>query len=81
MVAIFMVLVVMVLVRLVFPLLGWSRGFYLTEYRIVYRTRVPYDYTRLSLGLYLISFKCLFQNENNVVLNENSVEGKLCINR
>ena len=25
--------------------------------------------------------KCLFQNENNVVLNENSVEEKLCINR
>ena len=24
---------------------------------------------------------CLFQNENNVVLNENSVEGKPCINR
>ena len=24
---------------------------------------------------------CLFQNENNVVLNENSAEGKLCINR
>ena len=23
---------------------------------------------------------CLFQNENNVVLNENSVEGKTCIN-
>ena len=23
---------------------------------------------------------CLFQNENNVVLNENSVEGKPCIN-
>ena len=25
--------------------------------------------------------KCLFNNENNVVLNENSVEGKPCINR
>ena len=25
--------------------------------------------------------KCLFHNENNVVLNENSVEGKPCINR
>ena len=24
---------------------------------------------------------CLFQNEKNVVLNENSVEGKPCINR
>ena len=24
---------------------------------------------------------CLFQNENDVVLNENSVEGKPCINR
>ena len=24
---------------------------------------------------------CLFQNENDVVLNENSVEGKLCMNR
>ena len=24
---------------------------------------------------------CLFQNENNVVLNGNSVEGKPCINR
>ena len=24
---------------------------------------------------------CLFQNENNVVLNENSIERKLCINR
>ena len=25
--------------------------------------------------------KCLLQNKNNVVLNENSVEGKPCINR
>ena len=24
---------------------------------------------------------CLFQNKNNVVLNENNVEGKPCINR
>ena len=24
---------------------------------------------------------CLFQNENNVVLNENSIEGKPCINK
>ena len=41
----------------------------------------------LSLELYSISMKCLkniknslFQNENNVVLNEKSVEEKPCIN-
>ena len=37
---------------------SWRRGkepslrYYVTEYRIVYGTRVLYDYTRLSLGLY-----------------------------
>ena len=58
----------------------------MTEYRIVYGTIVLYDYTRLSLGLDSISFnvqrtqKLSVQNENNVVLNENSVEEKKCIN-
>ena len=57
------------------------------EYRIVYGTRVLYDCTRLSLGLDSISLnvqrtlKLSIQNENNVVLNENSVGGKPCINR
>ena len=34
---------------------GRERRRRLTEYRIVYGTRVIYDYTRLSLGLELIS--------------------------
>ena len=57
------------------------------EYRIVYGTRVLYEYTRLSLGLDSISFnvrrtrKMSIQNENYFVLNENSVEEKPCINR
>ena len=51
------------------------------EYRILYRTRVMYDYTILSLGLDSISLKFLFQNENNIILNENIVEGKPCINK
>ena len=44
------------------------------------------DYTRLSLGLDSISLKCLenmetvYPDENNVVLDENSVERKPCIN-
>ena len=55
--------------------------------RIVYGTRVMYDYTRLVLGLDSISlnvrrtWKLSIQNEKNVVLNENSVEVKPCINR
>ena len=46
-----------------------------------------YDYTRLSLGLDAISlnvertWKLSIQNEKDFVLNENSVEGKPCINR
>ena len=46
-----------------------------------------YDYTRLSLGLDSISLnvqrtlKLSIRDENNVVLNENSVEGETCINR
>ena len=59
----------------------------MTEYRIVYGKIVMYDKTRFSLGLDSISLnvrrirKLSIQNENNVVLNENSVEGKPCINR
>ena len=50
---------------------------------IVYGTRVLYDYTRLSLGLRtrLNHFVIFKEHENNVVLNEKSVEGKPCINR
>ena len=57
------------------------------DYRIVYGTRVLYDYTRLSLLLDSISlnvrrtWKLSIRDENNVVMNENSVEGKPCINR
>ena len=51
------------------------------KYRIVYRTRVLYDWTKLSLGIDSISLKYLYHNENNVVLNEKSVEGKPCLNR
>ena len=71
--------------------MGWKK----IEYRIVYGTRVLYDYTRLNLGQDLISFNIfeedengLFQNENNVILNEKNVvmnekivEGKPFINR
>ena len=53
----------------------------MTEYRTIYITIVLYDQTRLILGLDSISLKYLFQNENCIVLNENSVEGKPCINR
>ena len=59
----------------------------LIEYRIFYRTRVMYDLTRLSLGRDSISlnvqrtWKLSIQNENSVVLNENSTEGKTCMNR
>ena len=55
--------------------------------RIVYGTIVLYDYTRLSLWLDSISLNVLrtwklsMQDEKNVVLNENSVEVKPCINR
>ena len=57
------------------------------EYRLVWGTRVLYDKTTLSWGLDLISLKCMknmktvYQDENNVVLDENSVEWKPCINR
>ena len=53
----------------------------LIYYRIVYGTRVLYDWTRLGLWLDSISlnvrrsWKLSIQYENNVVLNENSVEG------
>ena len=59
----------------------------ITEYRIVYGKIVLYDYTIFGLGIYSISlnvrrtWKLSIQNENNVVLNENSVEVKPCINR
>ena len=62
-------------------------GYCMIEKWIVYGTRVLYDYTRLSLGLASISlnvqrtWKLSIRDENNVVLNENSVEGKPCINR
>ena len=57
------------------------------EYMIVYVTRVLYDQTVLGLALDSISLKCLknmkniYPDENNIVLNENTVEGKPCINR
>ena len=60
---------------------GWQKK------RIVYGTRVLYDYNWLSLGIDSISlnvrrtWKLSIRDENNVVLNENSVEGKPCINR
>ena len=66
---------------------GRDGGSNMTEYRIVYRTRVMYEWTRLSLGLASIilnvrrTWKLSVQNENNVVLIENSVERKPCINR
>ena len=38
--------------------------------------------TRLNqFGMFEEHDNCLFENENYVVLNENSVEGKPCINR
>ena len=46
-----------------------------------------YDSTRLGLGLNSISLECLenmktvYPDENNVVLDENSVERKPCIDR
>ena len=60
---------------------GWQNT------RIVYGTRVLYYLTILSLVLDSISLNVLrtlklsIHDENNVVLNEKSVEGKLCINR
>ena len=39
-----------------------------------------YDYTKL-VWMFKEHEKCLFQNEKNVVMNKNSVEGKPCINR
>ena len=56
------------------------------DYRLVYGTRVMFDYTRLRIGLDSISLECLdnmkivYPDENNVFLNENSVEIKPCIN-
>ena len=56
-------------------------GYVLTEYRILYGTRVLYEYTRMGLGLDSISlnvrrtWKVSLRNENNVVPDENSVEG------
>ena len=60
---------------------GWQNT------RVVYGTRVLYDYTRLSLGLYSISLnvqrtqKLSIKNDFFFVLNENSIEGKPWINR
>ena len=60
---------------------------FLIGYRLVRGTIFLYDYTRLSWGLDSISLKCLnnmktvYPDENNVVLDENSVERKPCINR
>ena len=57
------------------------------EYRVVYGTRVLYDWTGSSLGLDSISLECsenmktVYPDENNVVLNENSAEIKACIDR
>ena len=57
------------------------------EYRIVYGTRVLYEYTILSGGFDSISLECsenmktVYPDENNVVLNEKSVERKPFINR
>ena len=54
---------------------------------IVYGTRVLYDYTILNLGIDSISlnvwrtWKLSVPEWKNVVLNENSAEGKPCINR
>ena len=59
----------------------------LIEYRLVLGKIVLNYWTRLSLGLDSISLKCLenmktvYLDENNVVLDENSVERKPCINR
>ena len=57
------------------------------DYRLVYGTRVMFDYTRLRIGLDSISLECLenmktvYPDENNFVLDENSAERKPCINR
>ena len=60
---------------------------YLIKYRLVWGTRVLNYLTILSWGLDSISLKCLknmktiYPDEKNVVLDENSVERKPCINR
>ena len=57
------------------------------EYRISTRNNSSKWLDYIELGLDSISLKCLenmktvYQDENNVVLDENSVEWKPCINR
>ena len=59
----------------------------LIDYRIVMRNKSSEWLYYIELGLNSISSKCLenmktvYQDENNVVLDENSVEWKPCINR
>ena len=57
------------------------------EYRIVIRNKSSEWLDYIELVFDSISLKCLknmktvYQDENNVVLDENSVEWKPCINR
>ena len=57
------------------------------EYMIVMRNKSSEWLDYIELGFDSISLKCLenmktvYQDENNVVLDENSVEWKPCINR
>ena len=69
---------------------NWYRTLVQEEWQItkvVYGTKVIYDYPKLSLGIDSISlniqitWKLSIQDENNVLLNENCVEKKQCINR
>ena len=57
------------------------------EYRIVTRNKSSEWLDYIELGFDLISLKCLdnmemvYRNQNNVVLDENSIEWKPFINR
>ena len=57
------------------------------EYRIVMRNKSSEWLDYIELGLDSISLKCfknmktVYQDEKNVVLDENSVKWKPCINR
>ena len=59
----------------------------LIEYRIVLKNESSEWLDYIELGFNSISLKCLkniktvYQDENNLVLVENSVEWKTCINR
>ena len=59
----------------------------LIEYRIVIRNKSSELIDYIELGFDSISLKCLenmktfYQDENNVIIDENSVEWKTCINR